>query len=160
VRRRLDLKAAAAVLAEDDGVTMAEVAARLGMAKPTLYRLAQSKDALRRACLDAEAERLLGHLHATLDEDDPLGGALHAMSAFAGESPGGFRLLFARPAADVVDRLEQRVAEQLRGREHPDLLAAAVLGAAAAVVSRLNPPVQPSTGGTTPLPDLPTDRWW
>jgi AcrR family transcriptional regulator len=163
MQRHLDLKAAATVLAEHDGVTMSDVAARLGMAKPTLYRLAGSKAELLRACVDAEAERLLGHLHATFDDDDPLGGALRAMSAFAAESPGGFRLLFGRPGRDVgetISRLEQRVSERLRGRERPELLAAALLGAGAAVVARLNPPVQRSTDGTTPVADLPTKRWW
>ena len=163
MQRRLDLKAAAAVLAEGDDLTMADVAARLGMAKPTLYRHAGSKADLVRACVDAEAERLLGHLHGTLDEEDLLGSTLRAVHAFARESPGGFRLLFERRSPDVgatIERLEQRVSERLRGRDRPDLLAAALLGAAAAVVTRLNPPVQPSTTWRSGPGDLPTERWW
>src|SRR5688572_7278333 len=58
VRRQLDLRAASAVLAAGDEVTMDDVAAHLRVAKPTLYRLAGSKAQLIRACIDAEAERL------------------------------------------------------------------------------------------------------
>ena len=54
---------------------------------------------------------------------------------------GGLAKLFERRGPDVQDalrRLEARLAELLRRRApaHPDLLAAALLGAAAAVVSR------------------------
>jgi len=129
MRRRLDLRAAAAVLA-DGGVTMSEVAERLGVAKPTLYKLAGSRDALVRACVETETERLLGHLHETPDD------VVHAVAAFADDSAGGFRLLFERrgPEADeAVRRLETRLAELARC---DGLRAAALLGGAAAVVSR------------------------
>ena len=128
MRRRLDLRAAAAVLADGE-VTMNDVAGRLGVAKPTLYKLAGSRDALVRTCVETEAERLLGHLH---DHDD----AVRAMAAYADDSPGGFRLLFGRRdaiAQEAVRRLETRLAE-LRGVA--PLRAAAELGAAAAVVER------------------------
>src|SRR3954447_894335 len=128
MRRRLDLRAAAAVLADGE-VTMSEVAGRLGVAKPTLYKLAGSRDALVRTCVETEAERLLGHLHA---HDD----AARAMAAYADDSRGGFRLLFGRRdavAQEAVRRLETRLA-QLRGMSA--LGAAAELGAAAAVVTR------------------------
>ena len=129
MRRRLDLRAAAVVLADGD-VTMAEVAQRLGVAKPTLYKLAGSRDELVRACVETEAERLLGHLHERPDD------VVRAVAAFADDSPGGFRLLFERrgPQADeAVRRAETRLAELARCDE---LRAAALLGGAAAVVSR------------------------
>src|SRR3954469_3474769 len=128
MRRRLDLRAAAAVLADGE-VTMSEVAGRLGVAKPTLYKLAGSRDELVRTCVETEAERLLGHLH---DHGDVVG----AVAAYADDSPGGFRLLFGRRdaiAQEAVRRLETRLAE-LRGRSA--LAAAAELGAAAAIVTR------------------------
>src|SRR3954466_8441613 len=99
MRRRLDLRAAAAVLAEGD-VTMNVVAARLGVAKPTLYKLAGSRDELLRTCVETEAERLLGHLH---EHDD----VVRAVAAYADDSPGGFRLLFGQRgplAQDAVRR--------------------------------------------------------
>jgi AcrR family transcriptional regulator len=128
MRRRLDLRAAATALADGDA-TMAQVAERLGVAKPTLYKLAGSRDALVRACVETEAERLLGHLH-----DHPA--AVRAVAAFAEDSPGGFRLLFERrgpEAGEAVRRVETRLA-QLAGCDA--LGAAARLGGAAAVVSR------------------------
>jgi AcrR family transcriptional regulator len=128
MRRRLDIRAAAAVLAEG-GVTMSEVAERLGLAKPTLYKLAGSRDELVRTCVETETERLLGHLHERAY-------VMRAMAAFADDSPGGFRLLFERrgpEADDAVRRVETRLAE-LRGCD--DLRAAGLLGGAAAVVSR------------------------
>src|SRR4051812_4664697 len=128
MRRRLDLRAAAAVLAEGD-VTMNAVAARLGVAKPTLYKLAGSRDELLRTCVETEAERLLGHLH---EHDD----VVRAVAAYADDSPGGFRLLFGQRgplAQDAVRRAETRLAEL---RAVAPLRAAAELGAAAAVVTR------------------------
>ena len=126
---RLDLHAAAAALADGEP-TMAEIARRLRLAKPTLYKLAGSRDALVRACVETEAERLLGHLHAHEASGD---GVLAAVDAYERDSPGGFRLLFERRADGAVRRVEARLAEQAGG----DLLrAAAWLGAAAALVSR------------------------
>jgi AcrR family transcriptional regulator len=126
MRRRLDLRAAAAVLAEGEP-TMAEVAARLGIAKPTLYKLAGSRDDLVRACLETEAERLLGHLHSRRDD------VRAAVEAFADESPGGFALLFECSTTGTRRRLETRLAE-LAGCSPVD--AAALLGGAAGAVSR------------------------
>ena len=128
MRRRLDLRAAAAVLADGE-VTMNDVAGRLGVAKPTLYKLAGSREALLRTCVETEAERLLGHLH---EHDD----VVRAMAAYADDSPGGFRLLFGRRdavAQEAVRRVETRLAG-LRGLA--PLRAAAELGAAAAIVTR------------------------
>jgi AcrR family transcriptional regulator len=153
--RVLDHRAASGVLAEgwEPTVTMAQVASRLGLAKPTLYRLASSKEELVRICVDAETERLLEHLHhalSQLDGADALALAaegLRAVERFAADSPGGFRLLFAQRgphAHEALTRVEGRLADLLRrnarqaGRapKRPDLLAAALWGAAAAVVSR------------------------
>src|SRR5688500_3810837 len=66
--RTLDHRAASGLLAQDWGpaVTMARVAAGLGLAKPTLYKLAGSKEELVRLCVNAETERLLDHLHGAL----------------------------------------------------------------------------------------------
>jgi AcrR family transcriptional regulator len=128
MRRRLDIRAAAIVLAEGD-VTMAQVAQRLGVAKPTLYKLAGSREALLRTCVETEAERLLGHLH----EHEH---AVCAVAAFADDSPGGFRLLFERRGAEAdeaVRRVETRYAA-VAGCD--GLAAAARLGGAAAAVSR------------------------
>ena len=135
---------------------MAEIARRLELAKPTLYKLAGSRAELVRACVETETERLLGHLHA---HDEALAG----VEAYECDSPGGFRLLFERrPAAaqEAIRRVESRLAEQEGG----DVLrAAGRLGAAAAVVSRaradgLNPLVQPSTGCRKSPGDVPTGR--
>ena len=136
MKRKLDLAAASAVLAAGDEVTMDDVAAGLRLAKPTLYRLAGSKADLVRACVDAEAERLLGHLHDELSADDPLVSTVRAVSGYAQRSPGGFRLLFGGKrveAEEATHRVETRVAELL-GRS--EIVAAAVLGAAVAAVLR------------------------
>jgi AcrR family transcriptional regulator len=154
-QRRLDLRAASEALAEgwEPSITMAEVAGRLGVAKPTLYRLAGSKAALVRACVDAEMERLLDHMHGALTASagasalELAAEALRAVDRYAADSPGGFRLLFERRGPDAqaaIARLETRLTELLRrsaqqaGRSpvRPDLLAAGLLGATAAIVSR------------------------
>ena len=126
---------------------MAEVATELGVAKPTLYRLAGSKDQLVRACVDLEAERLLGHLHAVDMEATSalatMSATLDAMRRFAQDSPGGFRLLFERrgpEAQQAVARVEAGLAALLRRNGQPaerlEIVAAGLLGAASAVVSR------------------------
>jgi AcrR family transcriptional regulator len=126
MRPRLDLRAAAAALADGEP-TMAEVAARLGVAKPTLYKLAGSRELLVRTCVETEAERVLGHLD---DSDAGLPEVTRALDAYADDSPGGFRLLFERRGPEVEDVL-RRLETRLGG-----LRGAALLGAAAAIVSR------------------------
>jgi AcrR family transcriptional regulator len=157
--RRLDLRIAAAAVADGEP-TMAEIARRLQIAKPTLYKLARSRSELVRACVETEAERLLGHLHAHERTGD---GVLAAVDAYERDSPGGFRLLFERrPASseEPMRRVETRLAEQMDG----DVLrAAGRLGRAAAVVSRaradgLNALVHASTGCRKPPGDVPTGR--
>jgi AcrR family transcriptional regulator len=118
MRRRLDLRAAAAVLADGE-VTMNDVAGRLGVAKPTLYKLAGSRAELLDTCVEAETERLLGHLHGAVG----LAEVVRAVDAYERDSPGGFRLLQTREL--------RRVEARLGG----DVRAAALLGAALAAVS-------------------------
>ena len=84
-----------------------------GMAKPTLYRLAGSRDDLVRACVDAEAERLLGHLHDDARRaTTPLDGALRAMArvrgGVAGRVPPAVRRGAGRTSRAAIERLEQR----------------------------------------------------
>ena len=150
-RRTLDIRAASAALADGppEQVTMAGVARALGVAKPTLYRLARSRAELVEACVEAEGERLVEHLHAAFVaqgglERSPGARVDHALEGFAADSPGGFALLFAaaRPQArPAVRRAEDRLRELLRrtGQVHPPPgapQAAALLGAAAARLRR------------------------
>src|SRR3954468_4567839 len=64
-RARLDHAAIAAAFAPDGlhGVTAAQVAARAGVAKPTLYAHGRSKEQVFLACVEAEVERLLDRLY-------------------------------------------------------------------------------------------------
>ena len=122
----------ALTLAEHPGpsITMAQIAARLRVAKPTLYKLAGSKAELLAACLDAEAERLLDHLREATSATE----LLAALDRYRADSPGGFGLLLERPAtgADVrVRRAEAWLADVL-GR--PPAIAAALLHACARIV--------------------------
>jgi AcrR family transcriptional regulator len=123
-RRELDLAAAAAALVPDgtDLPSMAAIARAVGVAKPTLYRLAGSRDELVVLCIDAEAERLIGHLHETFangsarDASDLVDAAVER---YAAESPGGLELLFGGrypPARDAVRRVEDRLTALLRRR--------------------------------------------
>ena len=147
-RRQLDLRAAAAAIAATDpaSLTMAGVARSLGLAKPTLYRLAGSRDELVAACVEAEAERLHERLHRAFADDVPAAAALRAVTEFADDSPGGFELLFGRrhpEARPALRRLEDRLADLIRRATpddppaRPDLSAAALLGASAGVAARL-----------------------
>lgn len=119
--------------------TMAQVAAELDLAKPTLYKLSGSKDELLQACVDAETERLNGHLDdALLDigEAGSVSAVVDGVLRYAADSPGGFALLFERRGAQAgvaLERVETRLAELL---DDQGPLAAALLGAASAVVSR------------------------
>ena len=129
---------------------MAEIARRVGLAKPTLYRLARSRDELLTACVDAETERLHERLHSAFTDPGYGGEAaeavLLAVAGYADDSPGGFGLLFDRRVPDsraAVRRLENRLADLLRrtgaAAAEPvalELSAAALLGAASAVVVR------------------------
>lgn len=137
-----------------EAVTMDTVARRLGLAKPTLYRLASSRAALVEMCVDAEAERVLDHLHAAyargLGETprERLAAGWVALLRHAEESPDGFGLLFSGrypEARAAVRRIEDRLRDLIRrepastapaAARHPEVLAAAMLGAVAAVARR------------------------
>jgi len=139
-RKQLDFRAAAAALTAPDaeGATMATIARRLDVAKPTLYRMAGSREELVQLCVDAEAERLLEHIHR-----DGLRGFL----PFVEDSPAGFVLLFGGrhpQARKAVRRVENRMRDVLRrelraaGRpvRRAELLAAGLLGLAAGAARR------------------------
>ena len=128
----LDLREVARALADGDP-TMEALARRLGMAKPTLYRLTTSKSQLIDTCLDAEAERFVDHVR-----EAPPGPTferiLRAADGYERDSPGGFRLLAERRSAGAEPRLrrvEARVGELLGA---DPVVAAGLLAAAVAIV--------------------------
>ncbi|MBS1870334.1 MAG: helix-turn-helix transcriptional regulator [Actinobacteria bacterium] len=134
-RKQLDFRAAAAALTAPgaEGATMAAIARRLDVAKPTLYRMAGSREELVQLCVDAEAERLLEQLHRA--------GGVAGFLAFAEDSPAGFLLLFGgrhAQARQAVRRVENRLGDELQRRGVPQAHAAAagLLGLAAAVARR------------------------
>jgi AcrR family transcriptional regulator len=140
-RKQLDFRAAAEALTAPGGerATMAAIARRLDVAKPTLYRMAGSREELVQICVDAEAERLLEQLHGA----HGLGGFLR----FVEDSPAGFLLLFGGrhpEARQAVRRVENRLRDvlrrELRAAGEPvrraELLAAGLLGLVAAVARR------------------------
>jgi AcrR family transcriptional regulator len=140
-RKQLDFRAAAEALAEPgaEHATMAAIARRLDVAKPTLYRMAGSREELVRICVDAEAERLLEQIHGERGLDGFL--------RFAKDSPAGFLLLFGGrypEARQAVRRVENRLRDALRrelraaGRpaRRADLVAAGLLGLVAGVARR------------------------
>ena len=126
---------------------MTDVARAVGVAKPTLYRLVRSREELVQLCLDAEAERLIGHLHEAFRQPtagDPGEAVEAAVRALAADSPAGFDLLFggAFPQArTAVRRVEDRLAQLVRRRgaddaAAPPVVAARLLGAAVAGARR------------------------
>ena len=134
-RKQLNFRAAAEALTEPgaERATMAAIARRLDVAKPTLYRMAGSREELVQICVDAEAERLLEQLHRA--------DGLRGFVAFAQDSPAGFALLFGGrypEARAAVRRVENRVCEDLRrdGVPQAQLLAAGLLGLAVGVARR------------------------
>ncbi|HXE44458.1 MAG TPA: helix-turn-helix domain-containing protein [Conexibacter sp.] len=153
-RKQLDFRAAAEALTEPgaERATMEAIARRLAIAKPTLYRMAGSREELIGVCVDAEAERLLEQLHRGFGEPaaapaERLAAGLHAFFRFAEDSPAGFLLLFGGrypEARQAVRRVENRLRDALqretrrsrRSARHAELLAAGLLGLAAAVARR------------------------
>jgi len=134
-RKQLDFRAAAAALTAPgaETATMAAIARRLEVAKPTLYRMAGSREELVELCVDAEAERLLEQLHRS--------GGIGGFLAFVEDSPAGFRLLFdgRHPQArQAVRRVENRLGDDLRRQGVPQAqaLAAGLIGLVAAVARR------------------------
>ena len=69
---------------------MNDVAGRLGVAKPTLYKLAGSRDALLRTCWRRRPSGCSAHLH------DARRTRCARWRPTPSDSPGGFRLLFGR----------------------------------------------------------------
>jgi len=134
-RKQLDLRAVAAALSDPsfEHASMDEVAARLGIAKPTLYRMAGSREELIAISVDSEAERLLEHVHRR--------GARGVLD-FAADSPAGFSLLFGDRyprARQAVRRVENRLAttiERRPGAPEPEIAAAGLLSLAAGLARR------------------------
>lgn len=125
IRTQLDLRAVAEALTDParERPGMDAIAAHLGVAKPTLYRMAGSRDELVALSIDAEAERLTEAIH----RDGPAG-----VFAFAEADPAGFRLLFGGrypQARGVLARVESWL-------RMPPPTATAFLAAAAAVALR------------------------
>jgi AcrR family transcriptional regulator len=140
-RKQLDFRAAAEALTAPSAevATMAAIARRLEVAKPTLYRMAGSREELVQLCVDAEAERLLEQLHRA--------GGVSGFLGFVEDSPAGFLLLFGErypEARQAVRRVENRLRDALRrelraaGRpaRRAELLAAGLLGLVAGVARR------------------------
>jgi AcrR family transcriptional regulator len=129
-RTQLDLRAVAEALTDpsSERIDMDTIARRLRVAKPTLYRMAGSREELIALSIDAEAERLLEAIH----RDGPTG-----FFSFAEHAPAGFLMLFGGryPAArHAVRRVELMLARGMRGG--PPGTAVAFVAAAAALVSR------------------------
>jgi len=153
-RKQLDFRAAAEALTAPDAeaATMEAIARRLEIAKPTLYRMAGSREQLIAVCVDAEAERLLEQLHRGFGAPgappaERLAEGLRGFLRFVEDSPAGFRLLFggrhpeARQAVRRVEnRLRDALARETRGSRRAGsdaaLLAAGLLGLAAAIARR------------------------
>lgn len=128
-RKQIDFRVLAEALTDPapDAAPMDAIAARLGIAKPTLYRLAGSRAELVRIAVDAEGERLLEQVH----RHGPRG-----LFRFADESPAGFLLLFGGrypEARQAVRRVENRLRDSLV-RDAP--VAAGLLALAAGMARR------------------------
>jgi AcrR family transcriptional regulator len=152
-RKQLDFRAAAEALTAPgaERATMAAIARRLDVAKPTLYRMAGSREELIQICVDAEAERLLQQIHGGFGPHDAppaerLAEGFRSFFRFVEDSPAGFVLLFGGrypEARQAVRRVENRVRDMLQremrasGRAWPaEALAAGLLGLAAGVARR------------------------
>jgi AcrR family transcriptional regulator len=106
---------------------MDAIASRLGVAKPTLYRMGGTREELIALSIDAEAERLLEAIH----RHGPDG-----FFTFAEEAPAGFLMLFGGrypQARQAVRRVEHMVARSMRPAA--PVTAVAFVATAAAVVS-------------------------
>jgi AcrR family transcriptional regulator len=146
-RKKLDLVAVAETLAATsaDRVTMDRLADLLNVAKPTLYRMAGSREELIAICIDAEAERLLEYIHGG---GGGVASGFRAILRFADDSPSGFLLLFGGgypEARMAVRRVESRLADLLKREArkkphpdvaHPEVLAAGLVGLASGAARR------------------------
>jgi AcrR family transcriptional regulator len=149
-RARLDHAAIAAAFAPDGlhGVSAAQVAARAGIAKPTLYAHGRSKEQVFLACVEAEVERLLDRLYEAEERTRDLtaarraGALVLAVLEHAARWPHSARLLHATArhatssvAAQVdaaLARVPARIAEALRCEPE---VATALCGAAGALAA-------------------------
>ena len=104
-RRRQILTVAAAAFAERgfSGVTMEEIAARVGVTRLILYRAFASKEDLYRAIIAETADRL-AHAMAAATESPaaPSGAALRAYLDAARQDVAAFRLLFTGAAESPI----------------------------------------------------------
>jgi AcrR family transcriptional regulator len=153
-RKQLDFRAAAEALTAPaaERATMDAIARQLEIAKPTLYRMARSREELIALCVDAEAERLLEQLHRGFGPPDAapaerLAEGFRGFFRFVEDSPAGFVLLFGGrypEARQAVRRVENRLRDALqrearpakRSPRHAELFAAGLLGMAAGVARR------------------------
>lgn len=131
-RARLDLAALADAFAPDGlhGVTASELAAAIGVAKPTLYVHGTSKETLFLRAVEAEVERVVDRLHgaerATVGRParDRATAAVRALLDHAAARPAGARLLHrtahhassdvARDVQATLRRVPDRMADGLR----------------------------------------------
>ncbi len=131
-RARLDLAALADAFSPDGlhGVSASELAAHLGVAKPTLYVHGTSKESLFLLAVEAEVERVVDRLHgaeratAGATARDRATAAVRALLDHAAARPAGARLLHrtahhasSAVADDVLAtlrRVPDRIAEGLR----------------------------------------------
>jgi AcrR family transcriptional regulator len=136
VAERKILDAACAVFAAEgfDRANMADIAARAGTTKPTLYARFGSKDALFAAAVRREYELRKERLFAAYESggDEPFHRRLHRWTAayfdFVRERPDGFRLIsegerspagaaiIERANGEIVDRIAELVA-RISGHE-------------------------------------------
>lgn len=131
-RAHLSLQTLADAFAPDGlhGVPATELAAALGVAKPTLYAHGTSKDSLFLTAVESEVERVADRIQAA--DSATTGRSAHdraqafalALLDYAAARPAGARLLMhtahhasstvATAAADALTRIPDRVGEMLR----------------------------------------------
>lgn len=154
-RRRNDeliLRAAARLLAADPATSMAAIADAAGLARPTVYRRYQDRDALvgaLRAAADAELETALGDLSAAT-RPATFVDIVRALAAVAARYP--VALLRYGPTPGEPPAADLRVTQLLRGSQAAGqlradldarLLNAALFGVLAAVLAE-RPDAEPN----------------
>lgn len=136
-RARLDLAALADAFAADGlhGVSASELAARLRVAKPTLYVHGTSKASLFLLAVEAEVERVVDRLHGAervtvgRPARDRATAAVRALLDHAATRPGGARLLVhtarheASEVAPAVEATLRRVPDRIETGLRRDLAA-------------------------------------